>query len=329
MLDFDKYFDKTWEYHGQKIKKFACQDSNVANHLKETLYSFVCAMTETYPDLNQGKIYGHFIDVLSRLVAIRIDTTDLKKDFFLERISGNMSTSLNKPKELCQQALRAYASGANETVEELGMTETINHYIHNNGLCNYNMKQSSIALLDYANMITSTDQYTQLSADRAICHEFMHAMSIWTTPQNSLGQVIKQPTINNLYEGLNEYYTQQVFEKMHPKANRSVSYLKAYKIVNSFLNTLAPEEKGALFEDYVTGNGAKYLEKLDCFKSPKGYGIIECINKNCSTTIEGNTPEQELSYKKLMFASTKFVKTKEFASNVSTQNKQTETELEV
>ena len=326
MLDFDKYFDKTLEYHGQKFKIVACQDADAAQHLKETLHGFVCAATETYPELNQGKIVGHFMDTISNLITIRIDTTDLKKDFFLERISNHMSVGQGKPKELCEQALRAFACGDNETVEKLGLTEVINHYIKNDGLCNYTGNQPSIIMLNYADMQKSNDQYEKLSADRALCHEFMHAMSAWATPQNNLAKVIKNPTINNLYEGLNEYYTQQVFEKMHSQSNRSVSYPKAYRIVKSFLDTLSQEDQKALFEDYVTGNGAKYLEKLDCFKSPKGYGIMEFISRNGLSKIDGKSAKED-TYKILLFASTKFGKTKEFDYAKPATNKQTDTEL--
>lgn len=102
---------------------------------------------------------------------------------------------------------------------------------------------------------------TSLSARHTLVHEMLHAMSNHIREENGKLSYVPGMQIygsNNIFddlnEGLNEYYTRKIMQRLYPNAEIEERYKARTSVIDAFMQQFDGNAQTKLFEAYVSGN---------------------------------------------------------------------------
>ena len=141
-----------------------------------------------------------------------------------------------------------------------------------------------------------------INARHTLVHEMLHAMSNRKVVKD--GRQIYQSGMqlygndnifDDINEGLNEYYTVMILEKMYPNAEIENRYEARKNVVDGFMQNLSAETQGKIFEAYVSGNFdqviSKYFTKMKTSTGESLLDRLELLRQNGYRVSESNSPE--------------------------------------
>lgn len=142
-------------------------------------------------------------------------------------------------------------------------------------------------LLDDSKSENASKGYT--SAKHTLVHEFIHIMSC-SENRNSDGKIEYEIGLNfhgkkqfydDLTEGLTEYYTRQMLNRMYPGQKIDESRYPARMIlIDKIMSKLDESEKNKMFELFVTGRSHEIADSIfSNLKTPRGLSLLELFDK--------------------------------------------------
>ena len=127
---------------------------------------------------------------------------------------------------------------------------------------------------------------TSITARHTLVHEMLHAMSNYTREENGKISYISGMQIhgsNNIFddlnEGLNEYFTRKILQKMYPNSEIEERYKARTSVIDAFMQQMDEKTQTELFEAYVSGNFDKVLDgQFEEIKTENGESLKQRLN---------------------------------------------------
>lgn len=119
------------------------------------------------------------------------------------------------------------------------------------------------------------------SARHTLVHEMLHAMSNQTKEENGRLSYVPGMQIygsgnvfDDLNEGLNEYYTQKILQRMYPGTEIEDRYAARTSVIEAFMQQMDEETQTKIFDAYISGNFDRVLnEQFSSIRTQSGESL--------------------------------------------------------
>lgn len=229
--------------------------------LGDSLGLFIKAIKSIYPNIDKEKLDKHIENTFNRISGIRIDETD--------KTLAPMSILYN---DFTEGGKIDFNQKKND-----GVTRAV--------------KDDGILMLipDLKTRISEHNKESIIKGIHTFIHEFVHAMSVFEKNNMYFSglQVNREDKIlDELNEGMAEYFTHIIMQKMFPGFKIEERYGVRTKVIDAIMQNASKKQQDKIFEFFITGESEKVIQHFSKYENIRGENLISCLKEEYKSLIE-------------------------------------------